>query len=131
VLFAAVFLGVGEGALREGVKQVGQDAVWARGALAEKSLALDAAAGYLEAVAAAEQWPMSRELRDRTQRCKTFIARAAVEVATHAAMVSGGRCYTAHHPVMLFLADALAGPLLRPPLSQAMDAVVKQLFPAA
>jgi alkylation response protein AidB-like acyl-CoA dehydrogenase len=129
VLFGAVFLGVGEGALHEGLKQVGPDAVWARGTLAEKALALDAAAGFLEAVACAETWPASKEFRERTQRCKTFIARTAVEVATQAAMVSGGRCYTAQHPVMRFLCDALAGPLLRPPLPQAMDALVKQLLP--
>jgi acyl-CoA dehydrogenase len=130
VLFGAVFLGVGEGALREGTKQVGADAVWARGTLAEKALALDAAAGFLEAVALGETWPLPKEVRDRTQRCKTFIARTAVEVATQVAMISGGRCYTAHHPVMRFLCDALAGPLLRPPLPQAMDGLVKQLFPA-
>ncbi|MFO0841394.1 MAG: acyl-CoA dehydrogenase family protein [Gemmataceae bacterium] len=128
VLFGAVFLGVGEGALREGVKQASPGGVWSKGALAEKALALDAGAGYLEAVAAREEWPMSREGRDRTQRCKTFLARTAVEVATVAAMVSGGRCYTASHPVMGFLADALAGPLLRPPLPQAMDAIVSQVF---
>src|SRR5262249_47581492 len=121
VLFAAVFLGVGEGALREGLKQVGPDAVWARGALAEKALALDAAAGSRGAVAGAEAGPLRREARERTQRCKTFIARTAVEVATQVAMISGGRCYTAQHPVMRFLCDALAGPLLRPPLPQAMD----------
>lgn len=131
VLFAAVFLGVGEGALREGVKQAGGVGVWSKGALAEKSLALDAGAGYLEAVALSEAWPMSKEARDRTQRCKTFLARTGVEVATMAAMVSGGRCYTAHHPVMRFLADALAGPMLRPPLPQAMDGIVAQMFPPA
>jgi hypothetical protein len=34
---------------------------------------------------------------------------------------------------MRFLCDALAGPLLRPPLPQAMDALVKEMFttPAA
>ena len=58
------------------------------------------------------------------------MARAAVEAATRAAMVSGGRCYTPQLPVFRFLCDALAGPLLRPPLPQAMDAVVRQLFPA-
>jgi alkylation response protein AidB-like acyl-CoA dehydrogenase len=131
VLFAAVFLGVGEGALREGVKQAGAGGVWSRGALAEKSLALDAGAGFLEAVALSEMWPMPRDARDRTQRCKTFLARTAVEVATMAAMVSGGRCYTAHHPVMRFLADALAGPMLRPPLPQAMDSIITQMFPPA
>jgi alkylation response protein AidB-like acyl-CoA dehydrogenase len=131
VLFAAVFLGVGEGALGEGVKQVGPEAIWGRANLAERALALDVAAGYLEAVARAEQWPLPKEARERTQRCKTFIARSAVETATEVAMISGGRCYTAQHPVMRFLCDALAGPLLRPPLPQAMDAIVKQMFGAA
>jgi hypothetical protein len=52
-----------------------------------------------------------------------------VETPTRAAMVSGGRCYTPQHPVFRFLCDALAGPLLRPPLPQAMDAIVRQMFP--
>ena len=43
-------------------------------------------------------------------------------------MVSGGRSYTPQHPVFRFLCDALAGPLIRPPLPQAMDAIAAQLF---
>jgi hypothetical protein len=44
-------------------------------------------------------------------------------------MVSSGRCYTPQHPVCRFLCAALAGP--RPPLPQAMDAVVfPPLLPA-
>jgi alkylation response protein AidB-like acyl-CoA dehydrogenase len=82
-------------------------------------------------VAGAETWPVPAELQERSRLAKTFAARAAVEAATHAAMVAGGRCYTPHHPVFLFLCDALAGPLLRPPLPQAMDALVRRLFPPA
>jgi alkylation response protein AidB-like acyl-CoA dehydrogenase len=131
VLFAAVFLGVGEGALREGVRQTAADAVWARGAWADCALKLEAAAGFVEAVARDERWPLPAEAQERTRRAKTFVARTAVETATHAAMVSGGRCYTPQHPVFRYLCDALAAPLLRPPLPQAMDAVVQQLFPPA
>jgi alkylation response protein AidB-like acyl-CoA dehydrogenase/mannose-6-phosphate isomerase-like protein (cupin superfamily) len=131
VLFAAVFLGVGEGALREGTAQAPQDGVWARAALAECALSLEAAAGFVESVARDERWPLPAEAQERARRAKTFVARAAVETATRAAMVSGGRCYTPQHPVFRFLCDALAGPLLRPPLPQAMDAVVRQLFPPA
>jgi alkylation response protein AidB-like acyl-CoA dehydrogenase/mannose-6-phosphate isomerase-like protein (cupin superfamily) len=129
VLFAAVFLGVGEGALREGTGQAPADGVWARGALAECALSLEAAAGFVESVARDERWPLPVEAQERARRAKTFVARIAVETATRAAMVSGGRCYTPQHPVFRFLCDALAGPLLRPPLPQAMDAVVRQLFP--
>jgi alkylation response protein AidB-like acyl-CoA dehydrogenase/mannose-6-phosphate isomerase-like protein (cupin superfamily) len=130
VLFAAVFLGVGEGALREGSRQAPQDGVWARSALAECALSLEAAAGFVESVARDERWPLPKEAQERARRAKTFVARTAVETATRAVMVSGGRCYTPQHPVFRFLCDALAGPLLRPPMPQAMDAVVRQLFPA-
>lgn len=129
VLFTAVFVGVGEGALREASQYAGENSIWARSTLAECALNLDAAAGYLEAVAAAETWPMTSALQERTRRAKTFAARAAVETATKAAMISGGRSYTPDHPVFRFLCDALAGPLLRPPMPQAMDSIVGQLFP--
>jgi alkylation response protein AidB-like acyl-CoA dehydrogenase/mannose-6-phosphate isomerase-like protein (cupin superfamily) len=130
-LFAAIFLGVGEGALREGAAHTSADAVWARGALAEHALALDAAAAFVEAVAGDERWPLPAEAQERARRAKTYVAQAAVKAATQVAMVSGGRCYTPQHPVFRFLCDALAGPLLRPPLPQAMDAVVRQLFATA
>jgi alkylation response protein AidB-like acyl-CoA dehydrogenase len=129
VLFAAVFLGIGEGALREGLAHAAAAGGWARSTLAEHALRLDAAAGYAETVARDERWPLPAEARERTQRAKTFAARTAVETATHVAMVSGGRCYAPNHPVFRFLCDALAGPLLRPPLPQAMDAIARQLFP--
>lgn len=130
VLFAAVFLGVGEGALREGIHQTATDAVWARATLADAALNLEAAAGFIEAVARDDRWPMPDDLNERARRAKTFVARAAVETAVQAAMISGGRSYTPDHPVFRFLCDALAGPLLRPPLPKAMDALIHQLFPA-
>jgi alkylation response protein AidB-like acyl-CoA dehydrogenase len=72
---------------------------------------------------------MPAEAQERTRGLKTFVARTAAEVALRSAMVSGGRSYTPQHPVFRLLCDALAGPHLRPPLPQAMDAVVKRLFP--
>ena len=60
---------------------------------------------------------------------RDFVARITAETALQAAMVSGGRSYTPNHPVFRYLCDALAGPLLRPPLPRAMDAIIKQLFP--
>jgi len=129
VLFAAVFLGVGEGALREGVQQTSADALWARGTLADRALQLEAAAGFVEAVARDDRFPMPSDLQERARRAKTFVARAAVDTAMLTATIAGGRCYTPDHPVFRFLCDALAGPLLRPPLPRAMDAIVQQLFP--
>jgi alkylation response protein AidB-like acyl-CoA dehydrogenase len=128
VLFAAVFLGVGERALHEACGQTGPDAVWARGTLAEKALNLDAAAGFLESVAGQESWPMPEELQERARRAKTFAARTALDVALHAAMISGGRAYTPDHPVFRCLCNALAGPLLRPPLPAHLDAIAQQLL---
>jgi alkylation response protein AidB-like acyl-CoA dehydrogenase len=128
VLFAAVFLGLGERALREACGQAGPEAVWARGTLAEKALNLEAAAGFVESVAGQESWPMPAELQQRARRAKTFVARVSLEVALHAAMISGGRAYTPDHPVFRCLCDALAGPLLRPPLPKEMDTIVQQLF---
>ena len=128
LLFAAVCLGMGEGALREAVAAAGE-AVWARAKLADFALQLDAAAGFLEALTLQEVWPFPSAAQERARRAKTFAARVAVETATHAAMISGGRAYTPHHPAFRLLCDALAGPLIRPPLPQAMDAILKQMFP--
>ena len=128
VLFAAVFLGLGEGALQEGVKNTPSTAIWSRAALAECSLSLDAAAGFIQSVAASETWLASSEFQERTRRAKTFVSRSTVETATKVAMISGGRAYTPQHTVFRYLCDALAGPLLRPPLPNAMDGIVKQLF---
>ena len=91
---------------------------------------LDAAAGLLEAVASADHLPLPAATRDRTVRAKTFAALTAVDTASQAAMLCGGRAYCADHPLARFLHDALAGPLLRPPLAKAMDTLADQLFAA-
>jgi alkylation response protein AidB-like acyl-CoA dehydrogenase len=129
VLFAAVFLGVGEGALAEAVRQTPADAVWARATLAECALALDAAAGFIETVARDDGWPLPADTHARAGRAKTFAAKVAVETAVQAAVISGGRSYRADHPVFRLLCDSLAGPLVRPPLPRAMDGIIAQLFP--
>jgi alkylation response protein AidB-like acyl-CoA dehydrogenase len=129
LLFAAVCLGIGEGALREGATTAGEG-MWAKAKLAESALQLDAAAGFLEALTMEEVWPFPATLQERARRAKTFAAKVAVDTATHAVMISGGRAYVPNHPAFRFLCDALAGPLVRPPLPQAMDAIIKQMFPA-
>lgn len=128
LLFAAVCLGIGEGALREGVATAGE-AMWAKAKLAEYALQLDAAAGFLEALTVEETWPCPAALQERARRAKTYAAKVAVEAATHVAMISGGRAYVPNHPAFRLLCDALAGPLIRPPLPQAMEAIIKQMFP--
>jgi alkylation response protein AidB-like acyl-CoA dehydrogenase len=130
VLFSAVFLGIGERLLLEGVGQTGETAVWARATLAECALNLSAAEAFVESVSGADRWPLPADLQERSRRAKTFTARTTVEIAMRVAMISGGRSYTPDHPIFRFLCDALAGPLLRPPLPQAMDSLVSQLFPA-
>ena len=89
----------------------------------------DTSTARVETVARDERWPLPAGYAERTRRAKTFVARAAVDTAVQAAMISGGRSYTPDHPVFRFLCDALAGPLLRPSLPKAMDAIIQQLFP--
>lgn len=126
LLFSAVFLGIGQAALAEGIRQ-GGPSPWVRSKLADHALALDAAAGYLEAVCEAEAWPMPKQLLERVQRVKTFVTQTVVQAATQVAMVSGGRCYTASHPVYRLMCDAMAGPLLRPPVGNAMEAIMESM----
>jgi alkylation response protein AidB-like acyl-CoA dehydrogenase len=131
VLFAAVFVGIGEGALdaaTQGVGGSGAASSYIRATLARCALNLEAAAGLVEAVASDEHWPLPASARERTVRAKTFAALTAVEAATQAAMLCGGRAYRADHPVSRFLHDSLAGPLLRPPVAKAMDSLADQLF---
>lgn len=118
--------GIGRAAIREGIQHAGSSP-WARNKLAEHVLQLNAAEGFLHAVAAAETWPMPARLLNRVQQVKTFITQAAVHAATTSAMISGGRCYVANHPLYRMLSDSLAGPLLRPPLANAMDALSEKL----
>jgi alkylation response protein AidB-like acyl-CoA dehydrogenase len=134
VLFAAVFVGVGEGALAAASKTAAAGSggsSYIRASLAQCALNLEAAVGLLEVVADDERWPLPAIARDRTIRAKTFAAMTAVETATRAAMLAGGRAYRPDHPVSQFLHDALAGPLLRPPLAKVMDGIADQLFAPA
>jgi alkylation response protein AidB-like acyl-CoA dehydrogenase len=130
VLFAAVFVGIGEGAIAAAVQEIGAGAksCYVRASLAECQLNVDAATGFLEAVASNEQWPASSATRERIIRAKTFAAKSAVEAAMRCAMLCGGRSYRPDHPVYRTLHDALAGPLLRPPLPKAMDNIAAHLF---
>ncbi len=128
VLFGAVFLGIGEGALAEGIKNCGGAGTWVRGAIAELALKLDAAAAMVQLAASDERYPLPRESQELAWRAKTFVAKTTVELTSQICMMCGGRSYSPNHPVFRFLCDALAGPLLRPPLPQAMDEIVKKCF---
>lgn len=126
LLFAAVFLGIGAATLRDGRANVGASA-WGGAKLAEHTLALDAARGFLDSVCRAESWPLPAATKTLVERVKTFVTHTTVLAATQVAMISGGRCYAAQHPVYRLLADALAGPQLRPPLPGAMDHLMENL----
>jgi alkylation response protein AidB-like acyl-CoA dehydrogenase len=126
LLLSAVFLGIGQAALAEGVRNAG-DSPWVRAKLADHALSLDAAAGYLEATCEAETWPMPKQFLDRAERVKTFVTQTVVQAVTQVAMASGSRCYSANRPTYRFVADALAGSLLRPPLGKAMETIMDQL----
>ncbi len=131
VLFAAVFVGIGEGAVDaavDGIGAAGAESHYARATVAEVALDLEAAAGLLEAAASDERWPLPAAAKERTVRAKTFAAKTAVNAAARTAMLCGGRSYRADHVVTRLLHDALAGPLLRPPLAKAMDDVARAVF---
>ena len=125
---AAVFVGIGEGALAAACENAPRSSGWARSTLAECALSLDAASGFLDAVARDESTPCSEGYSERCRRVKSFAARTAVEVTSRCMMIAGGRAYRADHAVARALLDAAAGPLLRPPLPQAMDAIAAQLL---
>jgi alkylation response protein AidB-like acyl-CoA dehydrogenase len=129
LLMAAVFVGVGEGALAAAVEggSAGNSS-WARANLADTALRLDAASAFVELLARTERLPCDAAYTERCRRAKTFAAQTALESATRAVVVAGGRAYRPNHPVARFLMHAAAGPLLRPPLPQAMDAIADQLF---
>jgi alkylation response protein AidB-like acyl-CoA dehydrogenase len=131
LLLAAVFVGVGEGALEVARTSIASNASWARSTLVEALLGLEAAGAWLDTVAANEVIPCPTGFLDACMRVKTFAVRAALDASTRALTVCGGRAYTPQHPVARFLLDAAAGPLLRPPLPQAMDAIAAQLWAAS
>ncbi|MEA3190155.1 MAG: hypothetical protein QOD77_737 [Thermoplasmata archaeon] len=124
LLFGAVFVGVGEGALREACKVADPGSPFTRASVAEAALGLEAAAGFLEAVAARDGFPF--RAANAAQRAKTVAAQAALAAATTAAVVGGGRCYTDRSPIGKFVRDAMAGPHLRPPLPKVLDAVAAE-----
>lgn len=127
VLFASLFVGIGEGAIAEAVKAVSREAVWARGKLAENALALEAAWGFVEAVAMADAWPFPAQQFNRAKSAKTFAARSALSAASDGLVVSGSRAYAGAGRAGKLVADAMAGSLLRPPVSVYMDELVGAL----
>ncbi|MDB4972145.1 MAG: acyl-CoA dehydrogenase [Myxococcaceae bacterium] len=130
LLMASVFVGIGEGALAAAVEYAPRSSEWARASVAECALSLDAASGFIDAVAREECTPCSSGYSERCRRAKSFAARTAVEVSARCMMIAGGRAYRADHALARALLDAAAGPLLRPPLPQAMDAIAAQLLPS-
>jgi alkylation response protein AidB-like acyl-CoA dehydrogenase len=128
LLLAAVFVGVGEGSLATVRRSAGKLRGHARAALAEHALTLEAARHFVAGVASEDQIPCSPEAAERGRRAKTFAAKAALDAATCALTMAGGHAYSPEHMLARFMLDAAAGPLLRPPLPQAMDAIAEQLF---
>lgn len=128
LLFAAVFAGVGEGALEQGRAGAARSSAWTRVSLAEAALQQEAAAGFLQAVALDEQWPPTAAYQRRCRQVKTFVTRTSVDTAHRMLMLAGGRGYGPNQPVARFLRDALAGPLLRPPVPNAMDELARDLL---
>jgi len=128
LLMAAVFVGIGEGALEAALECAPRGSSWARATLAECALTLDAAAGFVEAVASADVLPCGEPLLERCRRAKTFAARTAVDVSSRCMTIAGGRAYRPEHALARAWLDAASGPLLRPPLSQAMDGIASQLL---
>ena len=128
LLLASVFVGIGDGALAAAITCAPRSSDWARSTLADCALSLDAASGFIDAVAREETTPCSATYVERCRRAKTFAARTAVEVSSRCMMIAGGRAYRAEHALARAMLDAAAGPLLRPPLPQAMDALAAQLL---
>jgi alkylation response protein AidB-like acyl-CoA dehydrogenase len=125
LLFGAVFLGVGQGALAEAASAAARQPVL-RGDLARHALRLEAAAGFLDSVAARDAFPFPHEGIVAAQRAKSFTAGAAVEAAVFGGLAAGGRGYTASSRASKLLRDALAGPHLRPPLPTVLDGLADE-----
>jgi len=127
LLLASVLVGIGEGALEAATACAPRSSSWVRATLADCALALDAASGFVQAVAQSDQIPCTERVAERFRRAKTFAARAAWDTATRVMSVSGGQAYRPGHAVARYLLDAAAGPLLRPPLAAAMDSIASEL----
>lgn len=128
LLIASVFVGIGEGALQNAVQTADKKSAYVRTTLAECALRLDAARGFVETLAQTESVPCTPQYLERCRRAKTFAAQTSLESATRALTVCGGRAYRPDHPTARLWLDAAAGPLLRPPLPQALDAIAAQLL---
>lgn len=128
VLMAALFVGIGEGALRGAAAELPRNSSWARGTLAECALELEAARAFVQLVARDDEVPPCATYVERCRRAKSFAARTALEVTTRCMMLAGGRAYRPEHALAQALLDAIAGPLLRPPLPQALDAIATELL---
>lgn len=129
--FAAVFAGLARAAVEEARPAAGTSAL-ADVRLAEAATRAAAAAAFVEAVAAeGEEWPLPAGYRTRATMAKTFAAETAVAAAETALVLLGGRVYAKRGRAASLLADALAGPLLRPPLPLAYADVAKSLAPAS
>jgi alkylation response protein AidB-like acyl-CoA dehydrogenase len=124
VLFGAVFVGVGEGALREACTVADAGSPSVRAGIGHAALGLEAAAGFLDSVAAQDAYPFKHGLR--AQRAKTVAAQAALSAATTASVAGGGRSYRDGALLAKFVRDALAGPHLRPPLPTVIDAIADE-----
>jgi alkylation response protein AidB-like acyl-CoA dehydrogenase len=125
LLFGAVCLGVGEGALAEAARSVSGVHIL-RGELARHALQLEAAVGYLDSVAGRDAFPFPAADVTQAQRAKSFAAQAAVEAAVFGSLAAGGRGYTAGSRASKLLRDALAGPHLRPPMPSVLEALAKE-----
>lgn len=128
LLLAAVFVGVGEGVVRAACTRGARTSSFARTSLAESALTCEAARSLVESVARDDRIPAGDAYADCCRRAKTFAAKSALEAATRAMMVAGGQAYRPSHDIARFMLDAAAGPLLRPPLPAALDALASQLF---
>lgn len=125
--FAAVFAGVARGAFDEARAVAGTSAL-ADVKLVEVEARVEAAESLIESVSrVCETWPLPRGAKRRANLAKTFAAEAGVFAAETAVLLLGGRVYARAGRAARLLRDALAGPLLRPPLPLAYAELAKGL----
>lgn len=125
--FAAVFAGVARGAFDEARAAAGTSAL-ADVKLVEVEARVEAAESLVESVShAAASWPLPPGVKRRANLAKTFAAEVGVFAAETAVLLLGGRAYARAGRAARLLRDALAGPLLRPPLPLAYAELAKGL----
>ncbi|EZG69110.1 acyl-CoA dehydrogenase [Gregarina niphandrodes] len=131
LLFASVFVGVAEGALAALLQLLDNNArqsPFVRTTLGTLALNIDAAAGFVEALTQITDMPYPPATKERCNNAKSVAAKVAVETATNASMLAGGKAYKANHLVSQILHDALAAPLLRPPYPKVIDGIAAKLL---